>query len=38
MSNSIHVIHTKVESSECTIPQKVLTMSIDPIEMREAFA
>ena len=38
MSNSIHVIHTKVESIECTIPQKVQTMSIDPIEMREAFA
>jgi general stress protein 26 len=32
------VIRTKVESIECTIPQKVLTISINPNEMREAFA
>jgi general stress protein 26 len=31
------VIHTKVESIECTLPRKVVTVSIDPAEMREAF-
>jgi general stress protein 26 len=32
------VIRTKVESIECTLPRKVVTVSIDPVEMREAFA
>ena len=32
------VIHTKVETIECTLPRKVVTVSIDPVEMREAFA
>ena len=32
------VIHTKVESIECTLPRRVLTLAIDPAEMREAFA
>jgi general stress protein 26 len=31
------VIHTKVEGIECTLPRKVLTVSINPVEMREAF-
>ena len=31
------VIHTKVESIECTLPRKVVTLSIDPVEMREVF-
>jgi general stress protein 26 len=29
------VIHTKVEMMECTIPRKVLTVYIDPAEMRK---
>ena len=32
------VIHTKVETIECTLPRKVVTVSINPVEMREAFA
>jgi hypothetical protein len=32
------VIHTKVKSIECTLPRKVLTLSIDPVAMREVFA
>ena len=32
------VIHTKVESIECTLPRKVITLTIDPAEMRGAFA
>jgi general stress protein 26 len=32
------VIHTKVETIECTLPRKVVTLAIDPAEMRDAFA
>ena len=32
------VIHTKVERIECTLPRKVVTLTIGPAEMREAFA
>ena len=31
------MIHTKVETIECTIPRKVLTFSIDPAEMSKGF-
>ena len=32
------VIHTKVEMIECTIPRKVLTISIDPAEMSKSLS